>query len=141
MQFLQSLLGREQHTKSSNADHLVHFIGGGLSGITAATTTYPLDLIRTRLAAQVFQLLPELLRSRSIYGHCTYVDVIAMPNFIQLWQRNSIYYRGVSHAFKTIFREEGFVGLYKGLGPTLLVWFSIISSPFLDNNFIKYLMP
>ncbi|GJS94326.1 mitochondrial substrate carrier family protein B, partial [Tanacetum coccineum] len=27
--------------------------GGGMSGITAATATYPLDLIRTRLAAQV----------------------------------------------------------------------------------------
>lgn len=31
----------------------VHFISGGLSGVTAASATYPLDLIRTRLAAQV----------------------------------------------------------------------------------------
>lgn len=33
----------------------VHFVSGGLAGITAASTTYPLDLVRTRLAAQVMQ--------------------------------------------------------------------------------------
>lgn len=35
------------------ADACVHFLGGGLAGITAASATYPLDLVRTRLAAQV----------------------------------------------------------------------------------------
>uniref|UniRef100_A0A0D9Z556 Uncharacterized protein n=1 Tax=Oryza glumipatula TaxID=40148 RepID=A0A0D9Z556_9ORYZ len=34
------------------ADVGVRLIGGGLSGITAASMTYPLDLVRTRLAAQ-----------------------------------------------------------------------------------------
>ncbi|KAJ6922431.1 hypothetical protein NC652_016160 [Populus alba x Populus x berolinensis] len=40
--------------KSGNgtADLAVHFIGGGMAGITAASATYPLDLVRTRLAAQ-----------------------------------------------------------------------------------------
>jgi solute carrier family 25 phosphate transporter 23/24/25/41 len=28
-------------------------VAGGAAGITAATLTYPLDLVRTRLAAQV----------------------------------------------------------------------------------------
>ncbi|KAK8994671.1 hypothetical protein V6N11_045746 [Hibiscus sabdariffa] len=37
-----------------------------------------------------------------------------------LAQRNSIYYRGIWHAFHTICRDEGFLGLYKGLGATLL---------------------
>jgi hypothetical protein len=35
------------------ADVGVRMLGGGLSGITAASMTYPLDLVRTRLAAQV----------------------------------------------------------------------------------------
>ncbi|XP_061343510.1 uncharacterized protein LOC133289557 isoform X2 [Gastrolobium bilobum] len=30
----------------------INFVGGGLAGMTAATSTYPLDLVRTRLAAQ-----------------------------------------------------------------------------------------
>lgn len=35
------------------ADAFMRLLGGGFAGITAATMTYPLDLIRTRLAAQV----------------------------------------------------------------------------------------
>lgn len=83
--FLQSLV-RERYQGNASADLLVHFFGGGLAGITAASVTYPLDLVRTRLAAQ----------------------------------RNTMYYRGIWHAFHTIYREEGFLGMYKGLGATLL---------------------
>jgi len=43
----------ENHRGNTSADLFVHFVGGGLSGITSATATYPLDLVRTRLAAQV----------------------------------------------------------------------------------------
>ncbi|KAK7292894.1 hypothetical protein RJT34_15750 [Clitoria ternatea] len=82
---LHSLLGGS-HRGNTSADHLVNFVSGGLSGITAAAATYPLDLVRTRLAAQ----------------------------------RSAQYYRGISHTFSTICREEGFLGLYKGLGATLL---------------------
>ncbi|KAF2306201.1 hypothetical protein P3X46_004925 [Hevea brasiliensis] len=83
---IHSVLGLEKQRGSAPADLAVHFVAGGLSGITAASATYPLDLVRTRLAAQ----------------------------------RNTIYYRGIGHAFHTICREEGFLGLYKGLGATLL---------------------
>ncbi|KAL4355315.1 hypothetical protein GQ457_06G006650 [Hibiscus cannabinus] len=83
---LQSILGLENQRGNASADPFVHFVGGGLAGMTAASATYPLDLVRTRLAAQ----------------------------------RNSVYYRGIWHAFHTICREEGFLGLYKGLGATLL---------------------
>ncbi|TYH02989.1 hypothetical protein ES288_A09G184400v1 [Gossypium darwinii] len=84
--FLQSALCLENQRVKAGADLGVHFVGGGLAGMTAASATYPLDLVRTRLAAQ----------------------------------RNTIYYRGIWHAFHTICREEGFFGLYKGLGATLL---------------------
>lgn len=43
----------ENVSGNSGANLLVHFVGGGLSGITSASATYPLDLVRTRLAAQV----------------------------------------------------------------------------------------
>ncbi|CAN1304011.1 Mitochondrial substrate carrier family protein B [Linum perenne] len=66
--------------------HPVRFLGGGLAGISAASATYPLDLVRTRLAAQ----------------------------------RDTIYYRGIWDSFRTICKEEGYLGLYKGVGPTLL---------------------
>lgn len=52
LQLLHIYLG-ENHRGNTSADLFVHFVGGGLSGITSATATYPLDLVRTRLAAQV----------------------------------------------------------------------------------------
>ncbi|KAL1195883.1 Calcium-dependent mitochondrial ATP-magnesium/phosphate carrier protein 2 [Cardamine amara subsp. amara] len=76
----------QRYKGNAGVDMSVNFISGGLAGLTAASTTYPLDLVRTRLSAQ----------------------------------RNLIYYQGVGHAFRTICREEGFLGLYKGLGATLL---------------------
>ncbi|XP_010528569.1 PREDICTED: mitochondrial substrate carrier family protein B-like isoform X2 [Tarenaya hassleriana] len=84
--WLHSIPALGTYKGNASLDLFVHFIGGGLAGITAASATYPLDLVRTRLAAQ----------------------------------RNSIYYRGIGHAFHTICSEEGFLGLYKGLGATLL---------------------
>jgi hypothetical protein len=49
---LQMLPGLEKNG-GFGADVGVRLLGGGLSGITAASMTYPLDLVRTRLAAQV----------------------------------------------------------------------------------------
>ncbi|CAH8268540.1 unnamed protein product [Arabidopsis lyrata] len=84
--FLHSNPVLQSYKGNAGLDISVHFVSGGLAGLTAASATYPLDLVRTRLSAQ----------------------------------RNSIYYQGVGHAFRTICREEGILGLYKGLGATLL---------------------
>nr|GMC94227.1 mitochondrial substrate carrier family protein B-like [Ipomoea batatas] len=83
---LHVMLGVEGQGERFSADLCVRLVGGGLAGITAAAATYPLDLVRTRLAAQT----------------------------------SVIYYRGIWHALRTIRREEGARGLYKGLGATLL---------------------
>ncbi|VVB16493.1 unnamed protein product [Arabis nemorensis] len=90
---LQSFIG------NACGSPFVHFVSGGLAGITAGSATYPLDLVRTRLAAQ----------------------------------RNAMYYQGIGHAFRTICREEGLLGLYKGLGATMLG-----VAPSLAINFAVY---
>ena len=55
-------------------------------------------------------------------------------------QRSTIYYQGISHALHTICRDEGFRGLYKGLGATLLVtfqlWFLFIRCSMMSVTFI-----
>lgn len=84
--FLRTIPQLQSNRDNISADLCIHFVGGGLAGITAATSTYPLDLVRTRLAAQT----------------------------------NFTYYRGIGHALQTIVKEEGLLGLYKGLGTTLL---------------------
>ncbi len=50
---LRMIPGLANHRENMGADICVHFAAGGLAGITAASVTYPLDLVRTRLAAQV----------------------------------------------------------------------------------------
>jgi len=49
-----------------SADVGVRLIGGGLAGITAASITYPLDLVRTRLAAQVIHIPAFLQHCQSM---------------------------------------------------------------------------
>lgn len=52
LQLLHSTFG-EDLRGNATTDMCVHFLGGGMAGITAASVTYPLDLVRTRLSAQV----------------------------------------------------------------------------------------
>lgn len=52
LQLLHSIIG-ENRRGNTSSDLCVHFVGGGLAGVTATSLTYPLDLVRTRLAAQV----------------------------------------------------------------------------------------
>jgi solute carrier family 25 phosphate transporter 23/24/25/41 len=56
LQLLKKVPGLENHSDNISADLCVHFVAGGSAGITAASATYPLDLVRTRLAAQVRSL-------------------------------------------------------------------------------------
>ncbi|XP_076923654.1 uncharacterized protein LOC143585854 [Bidens hawaiensis] len=49
---LQLVMGVQNHGTSISTDLFIRLAGGGLAGITAASVTYPLDLVRTRLSAQ-----------------------------------------------------------------------------------------
>jgi len=79
-------MGIEGNQESLGVGMGTRLLAGGGAGITAASLTYPLDLVRTRLAAQTKEM----------------------------------YYRGISHALLTITRDEGYRGLYKGMGTTLM---------------------
>lgn len=52
---IQSFIG------NTSGNPFVHFVSGGLAGMTAASATYPLDLVRTRLSAQVIDFLSLIL--------------------------------------------------------------------------------
>ncbi|XP_058181867.1 uncharacterized protein LOC131300169 [Rhododendron vialii] len=49
---LQNVLVIENQRENVGVDVFIRLVGGGLAGVTAASVTYPLDLVRTRLAAQ-----------------------------------------------------------------------------------------
>lgn len=67
--FLQSVPGLDRHKDYMSADIGVRLLGGGLSGITAASITYPLDLVRTRLAAQTNTMYYRGI-SHALYSIC-----------------------------------------------------------------------
>lgn len=73
---LQLMVGVENHATNFGADVFVRLAGGGLAGITAASVTYPLDLVRTRLSAQtnvnyyrgIWHALHTISREEGIFG-------------------------------------------------------------------------
>ncbi|XP_034704407.1 mitochondrial substrate carrier family protein B-like isoform X2 [Vitis riparia] len=75
-QILHLVPGLESHKRNTSADLGVHFVAGGLAGLTAASATYPLDLVRTRLAAQtkviyyrgIGHTLQTIVREEGIWG-------------------------------------------------------------------------
>jgi len=74
-------------------------LSGGMAGITALISTYPLDLVRTRLTVQT----------------------------------SGEKYKGIIHTFKTVIKEEGFFGLYKGVFTSALG-----IAPYVAINFTVY---
>ena len=58
--------------------------------------------------------------------HQFFCHTFCFINLVQFLQTNVMYYRGIGHALQTICRDEGVLGLYKGLGATLLVTFYCI---------------
>eukprot|EP00803_Ostreobium_quekettii_P003345 evm.model.scf_362EXC.13 EVM.evm.TU.scf_362EXC.13 scf_362EXC:76176-79333(-) len=84
--FLQQYLPKDEDVISGRTDLIRRLMAGGLAGITGTVVAYPLDLVRTRLAAQMM----------------------------------STYYSGIIPTLQKIIRDEGVLGMYKGLGATLL---------------------
>ncbi|GFZ02260.1 mitochondrial substrate carrier family protein [Actinidia rufa] len=139
---LKLIPGLESHRRSASADIFVHFVGGGLAGMTAASVTYPLDLVRTRLAAQSNKFsVYETLRS---YWHaqrpddstvvvslaCGSLSGIASSTAtfpLDLVRRRKqlegvagqarVYQTGLLGTFKHIIRTEGLRGFYRGILP------------------------
>lgn len=52
VQSLLCMAGMEKKPESLGVGMSTRLIAGGAAGVTAASLTYPLDLVRTRLAAQ-----------------------------------------------------------------------------------------
>jgi solute carrier family 25 aspartate/glutamate transporter 12/13 len=67
------------------------FVLGSIAGAVGATAVYPIDLVKTRMQNQRSKVVGELL------------------------------YKNSFDCFKKVIKNEGFMGLYRGLGPQLVV--------------------
>lgn len=80
---------------------VVDLLAGSAAGGTAVLCTYPLDLARTKLAYQLADARGSL---RSGSGHFP-----TQPS-----------YTGIRNVIEMVYKEGGFRGLYRGVGPTLI---------------------
>ncbi|WCJ42666.1 Mitochondrial substrate carrier family protein [Euphorbia peplus] len=82
---------------------VLDLVAGSFSGGTAVLFTYPLDLVRTKLAYQVVDSSKMNISKMNISGALSTGQI----------------YRGIYDCFSKTFKESGFRGLYRGVAPSL----------------------
>ncbi|ATY63035.1 mitochondrial carrier RIM2 [Cordyceps militaris] len=86
----------------------VHFMAGGIGGITAATLTAPLDVLKTRLQSDIYQA--QLRAAQAMQAQTARNPLSA-----------AFYHLGDTlQILRTVQRTEGTKALFKGLGPNLV---------------------
>uniref|UniRef100_A0A1I8PZF9 Mitochondrial thiamine pyrophosphate carrier n=1 Tax=Stomoxys calcitrans TaxID=35570 RepID=A0A1I8PZF9_STOCA len=74
---------------------VVHLLTGGVAGVVSKAIVYPLDFIKKRLQLQGFQ------NARRTFG------------------RNQVCF-GIGECIRLTYKDEGILGFYKGMNPTLI---------------------
>ncbi len=88
-----------------------HFVAGGLGGMTSATLTSPLDVLKTRLQSTYYQ--GELAARRTAKG-------IPPPNQLPFLRASWLHISETGQILGQIPKVEGWRALFKGLGPNLV---------------------
>ncbi|UJR15182.1 hypothetical protein I4U23_002143 [Adineta vaga] len=83
------------HLPLNRFESLKHLSNGGAAGLFAKLVVYPFDITKKRLEVVTFE------EARSKFGQTRV-------------------YSGMTNCFSEIIRSEGFVGLYKGITPSLI---------------------
>ncbi|EME38621.1 hypothetical protein DOTSEDRAFT_75401 [Dothistroma septosporum NZE10] len=88
-----------------------HFVAGGLGGMTAATLTSPLDVLKTRLQSTFYQ--DQLAAIRQAKG-------IPPPHTMSPLRAGWLHISETGQILGQIPKVEGWRALFKGLGPNLV---------------------
>ncbi|AQZ13098.1 RIM2 (YBR192W) [Zygosaccharomyces parabailii] len=90
----------------------VHFVAGGVGGMAGAVVTCPFDLVKTRLQSDVYQ---SIYRSKATYSTGTMTQ-----KTINYVVQAGVHFKETFGILGSVYRQEGFTSLFKGLGPNLV---------------------
>ncbi|TAQ86178.1 hypothetical protein B7494_g5499 [Chlorociboria aeruginascens] len=88
-----------------------HFVAGGIGGMTAATLTAPLDVLKTRLQSDFYQA--QLAQSRMAKGISPHAHLSPLRSGL-------LHFQETFQILGSVHRIEGWRALFKGLGPILV---------------------
>ncbi|KAI3529871.1 hypothetical protein CABS01_12886 [Colletotrichum abscissum] len=96
--------------ESPFAKSWVHFVAGGVGGMTAATLTAPLDVLKTRLQSDFYQ---AQLRA----SHAARAQAVGT---LSPYRAALFHLRETFQILGSVYKIEGPRALFKGLGPNLI---------------------
>ncbi|PLW10931.1 hypothetical protein PCANC_17400 [Puccinia coronata f. sp. avenae] len=105
-----------QNLTQRNPPGWVHFVAGGLGGMSGAIVTAPFDLVKTRLQSSTYHADRSQL-SQSIPSFSS-----SSKSTRTTGASNRLFYHFIDtgRILRDIHRLEGFRALFRGLGPTLV---------------------
>lgn len=103
----------EKVDSKPKAKPFAHFVAGGIGGMTAATLTSPLDVLKTRLQSDFYQQQLRSLRAAHPPPQSA-SPLLALP-------RSALqHFSETFQILRSIYVHEGWRALFKGLGPNLV---------------------
>ncbi|GAV51994.1 hypothetical protein ZYGR_0AF04660 [Zygosaccharomyces rouxii] len=90
----------------------VHFVAGGIGGMAGSVVTCPFDLVKTRLQSDVYQ---NVYKSKAIYKTGTPTQKV-----LNYMVQAGVHFKETCGILGSVYKQEGFTSLFKGLGPNLV---------------------